>query len=379
MNEHGQVLRSPAGGGGGLSRFLWPGTTRSVVAAKMGLSPFLACVWVLLAAASATAATPGEPSARDVIDQAQAKMVKIYGAGGFHSLEGYQSGMLISAQGHILTVLSHALDTDYISVTLWDGRRFEAKLLDADPALDVAVLKIEAAGLPHFELRGAVALSSGARVLAMSNLFGVATGNEPASVQHGTVSVVTRLDARRGVFETPYHGPVYVLDLVSNNPGAAGGALVTRRGELAAMLGKELRNSLNNTWLNYAVPIDQLRKSVETICAGKAVTRPEGDPDRRPDHPMDLARLGIVLVPDMLERTPAYIDEVRPRSPAARQGLRPDDLILLVGNRLIQSCKALRGELEMIDRDDRVHLTVLRGQELIEVVLEPSDEETGKP
>ena len=94
---------------------------------------------------------------------------------------------------------------------------------------------------------------------------------------------------------------------------------------------------------------------------------------------MDLARLGIVLVPDMLERTPAYIDEVRPGSPAARQGLRPDDLILLVGDRLIQSCKALRGELELIDRDDRVHLTVLRGQELIEVVLEPSDEETGKP
>ena len=60
-------------------------------------------------------------------------------------------------------------------------------------------------------------------MLALSNLFGVATGNEPASVQHGTVSVVTRLDARRGMFETPYHGPVYVLDLVTNNPGAAGG------------------------------------------------------------------------------------------------------------------------------------------------------------
>ncbi len=151
-------------------------------------------------------------------------MVKIYGAGGLRSLEGYQSGMLISAQGHILTVLSHALDTDYLSVTLSDGRKFEAKLLGADPALDVAVLKIESAGLPHFELRDAVAVSAGARVLALSNCFGVATGDEPASVQHGTVSIVTRLDARRGVFESPYHGPVYVLDLVTNNPGAAGGA-----------------------------------------------------------------------------------------------------------------------------------------------------------
>ena len=113
-----------------------------------------------LAAASALAAMPGEPSARDMIDQAQAKMVKIYGAGGFRSLESYQSGMLISAQGHILTVLSHALDTDYISVTLADGRKFEAKFLGGDPALDVAVLKIEAAGLPHFELRDAVAVAA---------------------------------------------------------------------------------------------------------------------------------------------------------------------------------------------------------------------------
>ena len=110
-------------------------------------------------------------------------------------------------------------------------------------------------------------------MLAVSNIFGVATGNEPASVQKGTVSVVTRLEARRGVFETPYRGPVYVLDVTTNNSGAAGGALVTRRGELAGMLGKELRNSLNNTWLNYAVPIAELRQSVEQI-RGRQVRRP---------------------------------------------------------------------------------------------------------
>ena len=56
----------------------------------------------------------------DAIDQAQPKMVKIYGAGGFRGLEAYQSGILISPEGHILTVLSHVLDTDYITV---DARR----------------------------------------------------------------------------------------------------------------------------------------------------------------------------------------------------------------------------------------------------------------
>ena len=93
---------------------------------------------------------------------------------------------------------------------------------------------------------------------------------------------------------------------------------------------------------------------------------------------MDLARLGIVLVPDVLERTPAFVDQVRPGSPAARAGIRPDDLVLLVGDHLAQSCKALRSRMALIDRDDRVRLTVLRGQELLEVVLEPSDEERSR-
>ena len=323
----------------------------------------------------ASAAASQGDSLAEVIDQAQTKMVKIYGAGGFRGLEAYQSGMLISPQGHILTVLSHALDTDYITVTLADGRKFEAKLLGGDPRLDVAVLKIEAAGLPFFELGDAVTAQTGARVLAFSNLFNVAIGDEPESVQHGTVSVVTRLDARRGVFETPYHGQVYVLDLVSNNPGAAGGALVTRRGQLVAMLGKELRNALNNTWLNYALPIDQLRDSVKDIRAGKFIARPETPMEKKPSHPTDLARLGITLVPDVLDRTPAYVDQVRPGSPAARAGIRPDDLIELVGDHLIQSCKSLRAELESIDRYDRVPMTVFRGADMKEVVLQPTDED----
>ena len=79
-------------------------------------------------------------------------MVKIYGAGGLRDMEAYQSGILISPEGHILTVFSHVLDTDYITAVLADGRKFEAKLLGADPRLEVAVLKIDAAGLPCFDL-----------------------------------------------------------------------------------------------------------------------------------------------------------------------------------------------------------------------------------
>ena len=305
-----------------------------------------------------------------VINESQTKMVKIYGAGGFRGMEGYQSGFIISPQGHILTALSYVLDTDRITVTLNDGRRFDAKFLGGDPRLECAVLKIDAAQLACFDLEKAVPLSAGARVLAFSNLFNVAMGDEPASVQHGSVSVLTRLEGRRGVFETPYHGPIYVLDVTTNNPGAAGGALVNHRGELAAILGKELKNSLNNTWLNYAVPIDQIRQSVEEIKSGKFTPQAELPPEKMPAHPMDAGILGIVLIPDVLERTPAYVDQVRPGTAAARASMQSDDLILLVGNHLTQSCKSLHKELEMIDRADAVKVTVLRGQELLEITLQ---------
>ena len=158
------------------------------------------------------------------IDTAQPKMVKLYGAGGFEGLEAYQSGFLVSAEGHILTAWSYVLDTDYLAVMLADGRKLEAKLVGADPRLEIAVLKVDAQGLDHFDLSHSVTGDVGTRVWAVSNLFGVATGDEPDSVQHGVVAAKTQLDARRGVYETPYHGPIYVVDCVTNNPGAAGGA-----------------------------------------------------------------------------------------------------------------------------------------------------------
>src|SRR5438552_1633170 len=100
----------------------------------------------LLAAAAAPTARGDAPFSQAVAE-AQPKMVKIYGAGGVRGMEPYQSGFLISAKGHVLTVWSYVLDTDYISLTLDDGRKFEARLLGADPALEIAVLKIDAADL----------------------------------------------------------------------------------------------------------------------------------------------------------------------------------------------------------------------------------------
>ncbi len=337
--------------------------------ARLSIVGVVCCLMVALATPRAAEAGPGLV---EVIEQVQPKMVKIYGAGGFKGLEPYQSGFLISAEGHILTVWSYVLDTDFITVTLNNGRRFDAKLLGADPTLELAVLKVDATELPHFDLSAAVVADPGAMVLAFSNLYKVAYGSEDVSVQHGYVSVKSRLEARRGVYETPYSGEAYILDAMTNNPGAAGGALVNRTGQLLGMLGKELRNTSTNTWLNYSIPAAQLQPTVTEIIAGKFIQRsPEDDPSKiRPENAMALDLLGIVLVPDVLERTPPFVDSVRPGSAASAQGVQPDDLVLFVNNqRLIQSCKALREELGYIDRDDSVRITVMRDQELLEFEL----------
>jgi serine protease Do len=310
-----------------------------------------------------------ESSFSQVIASTQPKIVKIYGAGGVRGLEAYQSGMLISADGYVLTVWSYVLDSDVVTVTLDDGRKFEAKLVGADPRLEIALLKVEATELPYFNLDAAVDVQAGSRVLAFSNLYGVATGNEPASVLHGVVSAKSKLSARRGAFQTPYQGEVYALDAMTNNPGAAGGALTDRQGRLVGLLGKELRNALSNTWLNYALPAGELASAVEDIKAGKTKPRNPDEEIKRPADPHDLRAVGIVLVPDVLPKTPPFIDRIERGSPAEKAGLKADDLVLFINGRIASSCRALLDEVKLIDRAEDLQLTVQRESELIEVTL----------
>ena len=337
-------------------------------------------LWVCSALYSVNVSAAQAQTLPAVVREVQSKIVKIYGAGGFRALEPYQSGFLISADGYVLTAHSYVLDADYITCTLDDGRKFEAKLLGADPRLQVAVLKIEATDLPHFNLAQTAVAVEGTRTLAFSNLFGIAFGEEPASVQRGVVAAVTALEARRGVFESLYTGRVYVVDAMTNNPGAAGGALTNVQGQLLGMLGKELRNARNNTWLNYAIPIGELTASVELIRAGKIPPAPADGPENKLPNPMTLEALGIVMMPDILPRTTPFVEKVRADSPAAKAGVKPDDIVLFVDETLIQSVDSLSAALARIAIDERIRLTVDRDRTLVEMTLEvPLDEQKPKP
>ena len=306
------------------------------------------------------------------------KTVKLYGAGGVAGLDAYQSGFFISETGNILTVWSTVLDLDTVIAVTSDGKRMEAKVVGVDPNLEIAVLSTDKPNGNFFDITQADITQAkiakpdpaqaGDRVLAFSNLFGIATGNEMSSVQKGVIMATTQLDARRGTFESVYQGPIYVIDAMTNNPGAAGGALTDMQGHLLGMLGKELRDARANTWLNYAIPIQQIHDSATRILAGKSILR-TAESRKAADRPISLNDLGIALIPDVLAKTPAYIDLVQPNSPASTAKLAADDLVLFVNSVRITSQATLRNELQYIDQADEVTLLIQRGTTLREVAL----------
>jgi S1-C subfamily serine protease len=330
--------------------------------------PLLLLAAILVAASTSVVRADGSLAAiaRDV----RPRMVKIYGAGGLRGLEAYQSGMLMSADGHVLTAWSYVLDSDDVAVVLDDGRKYPATLVGADPLTEIAVLKIDPGKekLPHFAIAKAAKVEVGSRVLAFSNLFGIATGNEPVSMLQGYVAAVAPLEARRGGFSANYRGDVYIVDAATNNPGASGGALVDAQGRLVGMLGKELRSELTSTWLNYALPVEAFGATAEAICAGD-FTPPPLTEANRPDHPLSLASLGIVLVPDVVTRTPPYVDHVAPDSPAAKAGLRPDDLVVMIDSHVVTSRREADEIIERYEQDAEIRVAVLRDEALLEFPL----------
>ncbi len=305
------------------------------------------------------------------ISQTLPKIVKIVGSGGTRGLEAYQSGVLVSADGHVLTTWSYVLDTSVITLTTYDGYKHEANLVGFDPRLDIAILKIPVTESLHFNIDNVSTIQAGDRVLAFSNLYNVATGNEPVSIQQGFISSVSKLSAVRGVWQSPYQGKAFLLDAMTNNPGATGGAVTDRSGNLIALIGKELRDERTKSWLNYGIPIENLRESIRSIIDGEkqGTTSATDVLSKGPTEPMTLGLMGVSLVPDIVKRTPPYVDRVASGSPAARVGLLADDLIIEVDGVMTPSTADVKQRLRSIDRDASVSLTAQRGNKFLEFTL----------
>jgi S1-C subfamily serine protease len=337
-----------------------------------------AFLWVVAFAFLLTKSSLATDSGRDanvfinnetLIATSQEKVVKLYGAGGARGLESYQSGVIIDNAGHIVTSWTTVLDVAKVRVVTFDGRRLDATMVGMDPQNELAVLKVEDAGLVGFDLNRAAPGATGQRVFAISNLFGIAAGNESCSAQKGVIMASTPLTTRRGKTKSLYQGRVYVLDAMTNNPGASGGALIDLQGRLVGILGKEIRDEQAGIWLNYALPMDVVKSSVDRILSGNTAVQSTGL--KAVALPHRIGDLGITLIPDVLSKTPPFVDQVREESIALRAGLQTNDLILLLNDQRVDSRKSLEKMLATINRADSFYVLVQRGQELIRIHVRP--------
>lgn len=300
----------------------------------------------------------------DAIEAAQLRTVKIYGAS-VGRVEGYGTGILVSNDGMIISTAGVYLSGRRVRVGLPNGELHDAKLIRTDRLRQLALLKIDAETPEFFNLQPEPVGDVGDWVVTFSNAFKVADGEEPMSVNLGIVSLRTFIEARRNDRDIAYRGKLVLIDAITSNPGASGGAVVKTDGELVGMIGKLIESSDTNTRLNYAVPNDLLLDFVENRLTDDVATAGADDEPHKP------AELGIRLFGLNGPRSPAYVDRVARGSPAFQARIRPDDLIISVGGQRINTIKDYQEELKRLIPGESVVVVYKRGEELVRVEMTP--------
>ncbi|MCA9242939.1 MAG: trypsin-like peptidase domain-containing protein [Phycisphaerales bacterium] len=302
------------------------------------------------------------------IRAAQDRVVKLFG-GRIGETEGYGSGVLVSADGAIITDLSVLSETPGVRVVTPDGRSFDARLLCRDEWRQLALLKIDVGdeALPYFDLDTSGDISPGEWLVAAGNPFKVAVGPEPVTVSLGVLSARAPLSARRKTQDFAYDGDVLITDAIVAAPGFAGGALVGLDGALVGIVGKAVTSKNTNTYINFAYPAQAARALVDAAKRGETrIGAREAEPGAAaaPLTPFDI---GVVLFDIGGRAPPAFVERVAPDSPARRAGVRSGDLVLSLDDTATGSCDDLRAALARQERGRTIMLTIKRGEDVVAI------------
>lgn len=295
-----------------------------------------------------------------IIGRAADCVVKLYGtaAGREH---GYGTGVVVAADGQVVTTLSLLVNLRGVKVVLPDGRKFDGVLDRIDERRQLALIKIGATDLPYLPPASAAGLATGDTVVALGNWFKIAEGNEPVSVCKGVFSMRTPLEARRLAQDFEYTGDVLIYDALTANPGAAGGPLLDIEGRFVGLVGKVIESVSTNTRINYAIPGEE----IIAFLGGEIAKPPQEplaptDPSKKPYTGVKLAKLGY-------RHVAAYVERVRPSSPAAEAGIRADDLIMAIDGRRVTDANEYEAELARLLPGQVVPFTIKRGSEILNV------------
>jgi serine protease Do len=256
---------------------------------------------------------------------------------------GEGSGVIISADGYIVTN-DHVVDgATELSVVLSDKREMKARVVGKDAKTDIALVKVDASNLPYVRLGSSAAVEVGDIALAVGNPFGLGQ-----TVTMGIVSAT----GRGGLGIEDYED--FIQTDASINPGNSGGALVNTKGELIGINTAILSRSGGNQGVGFAVPIDMVRHVMTQLRDKGVVTR---------------ARLGVLfqeLSPELASQLGvsasrgAVVSGIVADGPASRSGLRKDDVIIALNGKETDG-RALRLAVGSMAPGTTIDLKVLRG------------------
>ncbi|PYP88815.1 MAG: peptidase [Blastocatellia bacterium AA13] len=243
---------------------------------------------------------------------------------------GTGSGIIISADGYILTNNHVAGDADEIKVRLSDGREFKARRIGTDQDTDLAVIKIDSENLPFAKLGNSDKVEQGEWVIALGSPFGL-----EQTMTAGIVSAIGRdisPDPSRS-----FRDVSYIQTDASINPGNSGGPLVNMSGEIVGINTWIVSGSGSNSGVGFAIPVNTAANVYGQLVKSGRVTRGYLGVSMQALNPAIAKSIGMSGIDGALVNDLAR----DPSAPAAKAGLRSGDVIVEFDGRPVKSPKNL--------------------------------------
>ena len=281
--------------------------------------------------------------------------------------KGSGSGVIIRQDGYIVTNNHVVADATEVRVTLNNNKSYTAKVIGTDAATDVALIKIDAEGLPTVEFADSDNLRLGEWVLAI----GSPLGEELRSTI--TAGIVSAKGRQMPNYTGEFKIESFIQTDAAVNPGNSGGALVNKEGKLVGINTAIVSTTGSYSGYSFAVPSNIVNRIVSDLIDFGTVKR------------VMLGITGGNLTEEkaselkLSTRNGVYISEVQKGSAADKAGLKKDDVIIALGTAQITSMSNLQEKVNNYHPGDKAQITVIRdgGQKVFDVTFQASSSENG--